>query len=135
MSIRARMSILFLSIVINYCLTKSSDLTFIRCHNFRLQSCLMVVTISVHATSWHDDVCACALTRFVPYRLHKFNLRHHFLICGYNIFLYLNCANSYPPTMSAYDLCIHFPPFCGDIVLYHFPFSSRCILSCLLLSP
>ena len=108
MSIRDRMNILFLSIVIHYCLIKTSDLTFIRCHNVQLQSCLMVVTTSVRAPSWHDDVCACALTRFVPYRLHKFNLRHHFHICGYSIFPYLNCAYSYPPTMSAYNLSLYF---------------------------
>ena len=72
MSIRARIIILPLSIVLYYCLTKTSYLTFIRCNNIRLQSFWMVT--SVRAPSWHDDVHACALTCFVPYPLHKFRL-------------------------------------------------------------
>ena len=74
MSIRDRMIIITLSIVLHYCLTKTSDLTFIRCHNVRLQSCCMVVTTSVRAPSWNDDICACALTRFSPYPLRKLRL-------------------------------------------------------------
>ena len=66
-SIRARMIILPLSIVLHYFLTKTSDLTFIGCHNVRLQFCSMVVTTSVRAPSRHDDVHTCALMRFVPY--------------------------------------------------------------------
>ena len=38
----------------------------------------MVVTTSVRAPSWHDDVRACALARFVPYPLHKFRLTSSF---------------------------------------------------------
>ena len=74
MSISARIIILPLSIVLHYCLNKTLELTFIGCHNIRLQPCSKVVTTSVHAPSWHDDVRACALTRFVPYPLHKFRL-------------------------------------------------------------
>ena len=78
MSIRARMIILPLSIVLHYCLTKTSDLTFIGCHNVQLQSCLMVVMTSVHVPSWYDNIRACALTRFVPYPLHKFRVTSAF---------------------------------------------------------
>ena len=78
MSIRARMIILPLSIVLNYFLTKTSGLTFIGCHNFRLQSCSMIGITSVHALSWHDNVRACAFTRFVPYPLCKFILTSSF---------------------------------------------------------
>ena len=38
----------------------------------------MVVTTSVRAQSWDDDVHACALTPFVPYPLHKFRLTSSF---------------------------------------------------------
>ena len=50
----------------------------IRCHNVWLQSCWMVAMTSVRAPSWHNDICACALTRFVPYPLHKFRLTSSF---------------------------------------------------------
>ena len=78
MCICARMIILPLSIVLHYCLTKTSDLTFIGCHNVQLQSCLMVMTTSVRAPLWHDDVRVCALACFVPYPLHKFILTSSF---------------------------------------------------------
>ena len=74
MSIRVRMIILSLFIVHNYCLTKDSDMTSIGYHNVRLESCRMVVMTSLCAPSWHETVCACALTFFVPYPLHKFIL-------------------------------------------------------------
>ena len=74
MRIRDRMIILPLSIVIHYCLTKTSYLTFIGFHSVQLQCCLMAVTISVRAPSWKDDVRACALTLFVPYKLRKLRL-------------------------------------------------------------
>ena len=74
MSIRARMIILPLSIVLHYFLTKTSELKFIVCHNVRLQYCSMVVTTSVRASSWHDDIHVCALMHFVPYPLLKFSL-------------------------------------------------------------
>ena len=74
MVILARIIILPLFIVIRYCLNKTSDLTFIGCHNVRLQSCLMVMTTFMHAPSWRYDGCVCTLTRFVPYSLHKFRL-------------------------------------------------------------
>ena len=72
------MIIIPLSIELHYCLTKNPDLTFIGCHNVRLQYCWMVVTTSVRAPSWHGDVPVCALTRFVPYPLHKFRLKSSF---------------------------------------------------------
>ena len=34
--------------------------------------------MSVRAPSWHDEVRACALTRFVPYLLHKFIITSSF---------------------------------------------------------
>ena len=68
------MIILPLYILIHSCLTKTSYLTFIGCHNARIQSCWIVVTTSVRAPSWHDVVCACTLTHFFPYPLHKFRL-------------------------------------------------------------
>ena len=49
-------------------------MTFIRCHNVQLQSCSMVITTFMRALSWHDDMRVCAVTRFVPYTLHKFRL-------------------------------------------------------------
>ena len=55
MSIRARMIILPLSVVLHYCLTKTSDLKFIRCHNVQLYSCWMVVMTSLRALSGHED--------------------------------------------------------------------------------
>ena len=108
MSIRDRMIIIPLSIVPHYCLNKTSDLTFIGCHNVRLQYCLMVVTTAVSATSWYDDVRACALTFL--YHMHYVNsdLRRHFIIDSYGIFPSLRRAKSYPRTMSAYNLCIYF---------------------------
>ena len=64
MSIRERMIILPLYIILHYCLTKNSDLMFIRCHNILLQSCLMVLTTSVSAISWHDKLRVCTITFF-----------------------------------------------------------------------
>ena len=78
MSIRARMIILPLSIVLHYCLTKTTDLTFIGCHNVQIQSCLMVMTTSMRVLPWNDGVRACALTRFFPYPLHKCRLTSAF---------------------------------------------------------
>ena len=116
-----------------------SDLIFIGCHNVRLQSCLMVVTMSVRAPSWNDNVRACALTRFVPYKLHKFRLTLSFsYLCLLHIYPSLRRAISYPRIMSAYNLCIYFPFSVVSTLwrhfLYHFPLSLRCILSCLLMS-
>ena len=121
-----------LSIVLHYCLSNTSNLTFIGFHNILLQYCFMDVTASVCAPSWHDDVRVCALTRFVPYPLHNSDLCRHFLFCGYGIFPSLLHANSYPHNMSAYDLCVYFPfsfvsmlwrhyfvPFAFVSTLYH----------------
>ena len=74
MSIRSCMIIISLSIVSHFDLTKTTDLTFIGCHNVRLESYRMAVTSSVCASSWHDDANACTLTIFVPYPLNKFIL-------------------------------------------------------------
>ena len=130
MSIHTRMIILSLSVVIHYCLTKTSDLTFIEFHNVRFQSCLMVVTTSVRAPSWHDDVHACAHT--VLYHIHYINsdLRCDFPIVGYGIFPPLRRAKSYPRTLSAYDLCISFPFSFPSTLWRHFfvPFSFVSIL-------
>ena len=110
-----------LSIVFNYRLTKTSDLTFIGCHNIRFQSCLMVVTTSVRAPSWHEDV------HTVLYHIHYVNsdLRCDFPIDGYRIFPSLRRDKSYPQTMSAYDLCVYFPfPFVCTLWKHFFvPFS------------
>ena len=48
----------------------------------------------------------------VSSHIHYINsdLRLHFLICEYGIFLFLRCAIIYPRNMSAYNLCIP-PPF------------------------
>ena len=133
------MIILPLSIVLHYCLNKTSDLTFIGFHNFWLQSNPMFVMMSIHAPSWYDDVRACALTFL--YHIHYVNsyLRCHFHICGYDIVLSLRCAKSYPWTIYLYFLCISFP-FYFVYTLWRqffvpFPLSPRSILSCLLLSP
>ena len=73
---------------------------FIVYHNVLLVSYWMDVTTSMHAPS-----------RFL-YHIHYVNLdlRHHFLIDGYDIFLYLHRTISYPQTMSAYDLYISVSP-------------------------
>ena len=140
MSIHARTTILPLSIVLCYCLTKSSNLTFIGCHNVQLQSCSMVVTTSVRAPSWHGDIHMCTLTCFVRYPLHKFRLPTSFLLFVATAYFrpyILPCLIQ--RTISAYDLCISYPfpmsPRCRDIFSSHFPISPCCILSCLLLSP
>ena len=78
MIIRVKMIILPLYIVINYCLTKTSDLTFIVGHNVQLQLCSMGVTTSVRAQSWYDNVRVCSLTHFVSYPIHKFRLASSF---------------------------------------------------------
>ena len=106
MSIHTRMIILSLSVVIHYCLTKTSDLTFIRCHNVRLEKYQMVVTKSVRAPSCNENVCAWALT--FSYHIHYVNsyLRCHFFIDGYGFFPSLHRTISYQWTMYAYNLCI-----------------------------
>ena len=125
MSIHARMIIHHLSIVLHYSLIKTSDLTFIGCHNVRLQSCLMVVTTSVCAPSWHDNLFAFALTFL--YHIHYINsdFRRHFLIDGYGVFPSSRRAKSYPRIISAYDLWISFPFSFVSTLWRHFfvPFS------------
>ena len=78
MSIRPRIIILPLSIVPYLGPTKTSDLTFIWFYNVWLESYRMVVTTSMSALSWSDDVHVCAVMVFVPYPLHKFRLLSSF---------------------------------------------------------
>ena len=65
------------------------------------------------------------------------DINHHNLFCGYGIFLSLSPAILYLRIISVYNLCISFlfplSPQCGDIFLFHFPFSSHCTLFYLLL--
>ena len=68
------MIIIPLDIILHYCLTKTSELTFIIYHNIRFEYFWMVVKTSMRALSYNDDVRACALTLFVPYPLCKFML-------------------------------------------------------------
>ena len=77
-SICARMIILPLYIVLYWFLTKSSNLTFMGCHNVWLQFCWVEVTTSVRSLSWHDKVHTCTLTHFVPYPLYKLMLKLSF---------------------------------------------------------
>ena len=71
MSIHARIIILYFSFVLHECVTKNSEVTFIRCHNVILEFCGMVVTTSVNTPSWHENVCECALTLLYYIHLHK----------------------------------------------------------------
>ena len=89
-------------------LLKTSYLTFIGCYNVRIEYSWVVMTTSVRAPSWHDNVRVCALTVFVLSSLNIFSdLRHHFLNDGYGIFPYLFRTISYPRSMFAYKLCIY----------------------------
>ena len=74
MIIHARMVILYLSIVPHFVLTKTTDLIFIGCHIILLKYCLVVVTMSVHVPSWHDNARACALKVLLPHPLRKIRL-------------------------------------------------------------
>ena len=74
MSISDHIIILSVSIFHHYCLTKTSDLTFIWCYNVWIEYCNMVVITFVHVPSCHDNIRACALTVFVPYPLCKYIL-------------------------------------------------------------
>ena len=96
------------SILIHYCLTETTNLTFIGCHNIWLEYFRVVVTTSVCALSCHKNGHVCAIT--LLYRIHYVNsyLRRNFIIDGYGIFPPLRWAISYPRTMSAYNLCICF---------------------------
>ena len=82
---------------------------------------------------------ACAVTFL--YHIHCVNsdLRCHYIIDGYDVFLSLRRAKFYPWTMYTYNLWIYFPfPFISTLwrhFSYLFPLSPRCILPCLLLSP
>ena len=78
MSIRARMIIIYLSIIPHFGITKKSDLTFILFNSVQLKVYHMVVTMYVHAFLWHDDIRACTIMVFVPYPLRKFRLTPSF---------------------------------------------------------
>ena len=140
MSIRARMIILPLYIFLHHCLTKTSDLIFIICHNVQIQSCCMVVKMSKCSPSWHDTICACTLTCFVPYPLHKFILTSSFyylwlwhisFLTLYHL-LSLDYVRVQLVNLFTFSLCLHNVEtfFCTI-----FSLSPRCILSCLILSP
>ena len=137
MSIPSRIIILPLSIILNYCLTKKSDLTFIGCHNVQLQSCSMVMATYVRAPLWYDDVRACVLTRFVPYSLHKFRLT---LSVSYFWLWHLSILSSchvlsadYIRVRLVHLFSFFFRLHAVEIFLYHFRLYPRCILSCLLM--
>ena len=104
------MIILSFSIVLRWCITKTSNLAFIGCHNVRLEYSWVVVTTFVCAQSWNDDVPVWALTRFSHIYYMSSDLHRHFLIFEYVIFPSLRYTISYPWTMSTYYLCI-FSPF------------------------
>ena len=112
------MIILNFSIILHYCLTKTSDLTFIGYHNFWLEYCWMVVTISVRTQAQHDHVFAFAL--IFLYNIHYVNLdlRPHFLTDGYKVFMSLGHTISFPRNIFMYDLCIYFSISCVS-ALYH----------------
>ena len=115
MSIRARIIILPLSIVLHYCLTKTSNLTFIGCHNVWIQSCLMVMTTYMRALSWHDYVRAFALTCFVPYPLHKFRLTSSFsYLWLWYLFVLTLCR-----VLSAYYVCVQLVHICSFFFCLH----------------
>ena len=139
MSIRTRMIIIALYIVLNYRLTKTSDLTFIVCHNVRLQSCLMVATTSVRAPSWHDNVHACDLTHFSHTHYINSDLCRHLLFLAMAYFgpYVVPCLISglFPLLTCTFISLFPLSPRCEDIFPYHFPLSLRCILSYILLYP
>ena len=87
------------------------------------------MTTSVRALSWHDGVCASALTRFVPYPLHKFRLTlsfsylwlwhlsvltlYHFLSADYvcvwlvNLFFFSLCLHTVETFFPTILRCVH----------------------------
>ena len=123
MSIRARMNILSLYIIPHYCITKTSDFTSIVCHNVLLESCRMVGMTSMRAPSWHDDICVCALTVFVPYSIRKFILMFSFY---YFWIWHISGLASYH-VLSTDHIHIRLVPFCLFFLCIHdvsYPFSS-----------
>ena len=105
------MIVIPLSIVLHYCPIKTSELTFIRCHNSWFNFFCVAVTTSVRAPSCHDNVRVCSPTRLSYIHYINSDLCRHFLSCGYGRFLSLRCNISYMWTMSAYDFCITFSFF------------------------
>ena len=149
MSICARMTILLLSIVLHCCLTKTSNLAFIGYHNVVIFP-LMVVTTSVHAPSWQDDTRVCALTRFVPYSLHKFRITSsfsylwlwhlsvltlcHVLSANYvsvrlvHLFSFLLCLHAVKKCFHTIFLCLHVVSFPVSLCIHAgFDYWSSCI--------
>ena len=125
------MIILSFSILLHYCLTKTSDLMFIGFHTVQLESFWMVVMMSVRLLPWNNNVHACALTFFVPYPLCKFRITssfsywwiwhisvlmlYHLLSADYvriklvNLFSFVSTMYPVPsPTLSTLDFII--PP-------------------------
>ena len=89
----------------------------------------MVVTLSVRAPSWHDDVRACSLTQFIPYPLNNFRLM---LPVSYLCLWYITVLTSYHYLYDEYvcvwlvhtffiSICIHFLEilFCTIFLYLH----------------
>ena len=150
MSIRTSMIILILSIVLHYCLTKTSYLKLIGFHNVQLQSCLMAVTTYMRAPSWYEDVQVCALTHFVPYPLHKFRLKSSFYylwlwhlsvfmpchvlsedyVCVrlVHLFYFLLCLHSMEKFFHTVFLCLHVVSYPVSFCIHAgFDYLSSCI--------
>ena len=138
MGIRARVIIISLSVVLHYCLTKTSELTFIVFHHVRLEYFQMFVKTSVSALPWHENVNSFVLTVFIPCPLRKFRLTlsffdwwlwhlsvltlYHLLSADYvrvqnvHFWLFLLCIYAVSCPLSScihagfysYSLCIHF---------------------------
>ena len=122
MSIRSRIIVIYLSIVLHDCIIKTPDFTFIGCHNVRIESYRIVATASVCSPSWHEDVHVCDHIVFIPYPLRKFRLT--------SSFSYLWLWHIYVLTyhlLSADYVCIQLVHFCLFFLCLHaksFPFSS-----------
>ena len=89
----------------------------------------MFVTTSVRVPSWHNDVRACSLTRFVPYPLHKFRLTwwfyylwlwhisvlklYHFISAEYvcvqlvHLFFFFLCLHAVETFFCTIFVCLH----------------------------
>ena len=108
MSIRAKMIIIPLSIVINYCLTKNPT-----------WSLLDLITYDFNLVGWSwrclcvhyhgKTTYLCAPLRVLSH-IHYINLglRCNFIICGYGFLPSLHREISYLRTISVYDLWIYF---------------------------
>ena len=77
-------------------------------YNVQLVYYWMIVTTSVCAPSWRNNVCACSLTVFVPYPLHTFRLMMSF---SYWWLWHLSVLMSYH-ILSAYYVRVRPCSFC-----------------------